>query len=693
MRVRLTLFGGFEGWLASGRPLTLPTKKAQALLAYLALRPGEAHPRDKLATLLWGDTGESQARSSLRQSLSALRKALPATRPPILVAEGQTVALDPSAVEVDVAAFERFTSEGSPAGLEQAVALYRGDLLEGLDLREAPFEEWLVAERERLRELAIEALAKLLAHQSKAGATERAIQTALKLLALDPLQEPVHRTLMRLYARQGRRAAALKQYQLCAGILRRELGVEPEPETKQLYQELRQQRPLQPAPEGPGATSVPKTRYVNSAGVHIAYQVIGEGPRDLVFIPGFVSHLEQNWEWPARARFFRRLASFSRLILFDKRGTGLSDRTSEVFTLEQRMDDVRAVMDAAGSARAVLFGISEGGPMSILFAATYPERVTALVMYGSYARRSWAPDHPFGLSEERWETIFTGIEQHWGSPMGMDLALWAPGLAQDAGAREDWARYLRLAASPGAAAAVMRMNREIDVRHVLPAVRVPTLVLHRTGDRVIDVRQGRYMAQRIPGAKLIELPGDDHVFWAGDGEAILDEIEEFLAGVQQEPEPDRVLTTVLCLDLLGAKRAAADREGRDLRRQYEEIIRGELGRFRGREIDAAGGRFLAAFDAPARAINCACRIREAFRSAGLGIKAGLHTGECEVIGAKIGGVAVDTGAHVATLAKTGEVLVSQTVKDLVAGSGIRFEGRGKHALEGLPGQWGLFAVV
>ncbi|MBI3454419.1 MAG: adenylate/guanylate cyclase domain-containing protein [Candidatus Rokubacteria bacterium] len=436
-----------------------------------------------------------------------------------------------------------------------------------------------------------------------------------------------------------------------------------------------------------------ETRYAKSGDVHVAYQALGEGPLDLVYVPGFVSHLEYAWEYLPLARSFERFASFSRLIRFDKRGTGLSDRVSEVPTLEQRMDDVRAVMDAVGSERAALFGTSEGGPMSILFAATYPERTTALVIYGSYARRSWAPDHPFGRTDAEWEVLLSTMEREWGGPMG--LQVWAPSAAHDERFKQWWASYLRLAASPGAALAVMRMNREIDVRHVLPAVRVPALILHRTGDRNVRVGQARYMAERIPGAKYVELPGDDHVGWVGDADAIVDEIEEFLTGVRHGPEPDRVLATVLFTDIVGATAHAArigDRRWRDLLESYHTLVRRELGRFRGHEVDTAGDGFLATFDGPARAVRCACAVSDAVRTLGIEIRAGLHTGECEVMGDKVGGIAVHIGARVAATAGAGEILVSHTVKDLVAGAGLRFADRGVHPLKGVPGEWRLFAV-
>lgn len=376
-------------------------------------------------------------------------------------------------------------------------------------------------------------------------------------------------------------------------------------------------------------TTVPETRYTRSGDVHIAYQVTGEGRLDLVFVPGFVSHVEASWQSPGRAKFFRRLASFSRLILFDKRGTGLSDRTSQIFTLEQRMDDVRAVMDAAGCERAALFGISEGGPMSILFAASYPERTTALVMYGTYAKRAWTAEYPFGWRDEEWAAFFSNVESHWGAPRGLDLDIWAPSIARDEHARAEMAAYLRAAGSPGAVRAVMQMNREIDVRYILPAVRVPTLIVHRTGDRNIRIEHARYMAERIPRAKLVELPGDDHVPWIGDSDLILDEVEEFLTGMRHGPEPDRVLATVLFTDIAGATQKAVelgDRSWRQLLEEHHAVVRRELGRFRGREIDTTGDGFLATFDGPARAIRCAGAIVDAVKPLGVAVRAGLHTG-------------------------------------------------------------------
>ena len=437
---------------------------------------------------------------------------------------------------------------------------------------------------------------------------------------------------------------------------------------------------------------VPKTRYAKSGDVHIAYQVVGEGPLDLVYVPGFVSHLEFEWEGPLSARFFQRLASFSRLIRFDKRGTGLSDRPPGVPTLEQRMDDVRAVMDAAGSQKAALFGVSEGGPMSLLFSATYPERTSALVLYGSYARRAWASDHPFGITEADMERALEDLERNWGGSAGIETR--APSMAHDEHFGRWRANWMRLAASPGAAVAILRMNMEIDVRHILPVIRVPTLIVHRTGDRLTRVEQARYVAERIPGARLVELPGIDHTPYV-DGDPILDEVEEFLTGVRHVAEPNRVLATVLFTDIVGSTERAAvlgDQRWRELLTSHHALVRKELARFRGREIDTAGDGFLATFDGPARAIRCASAIRDDVKPLGIEIRAGLHTGECEVMGDKLGGIAVHIGARIASLAKSGEVLVSSTVKDLVAGSGLEFEDRGTHSLKGIPGEWRLFAV-
>jgi len=437
----------------------------------------------------------------------------------------------------------------------------------------------------------------------------------------------------------------------------------------------------------------PETRYVASGDVNIAYQVVGDGPRDLIIVPGWLSNIEVFWEEPTLVRFLERLATFSRLILFDKRGTGLSDRISDMPMLETRMDDVRAVMDAVSSERAALLGYSEGGPMSALFAATFPARTSALIMIGSFARRIQSPDYPWAPTVDERDQFIEITRREWGGPVGIEAR--APSMAHDERFRTWWARMLRMSASPGANVALLKMNSEIDVRHVLPTIRVPTLLIHNVGDRCVDVRDSRYMAKQIPGAKYVELDGIDHLPWVGNPEAIFDEIEEFLTGVRTGPDPDRVLATVMFTDIVESTARAVelgDRAWRDVLVRHHTLVRDELSRFRGREIDTAGDGFFATFDGPARAIRCACAISTSVRSLGIDVRAGLHTGECEVIGEKVGGIAVHIGARVAGLAEAGEVLVSNTVKDLVAGSGIGFQSRGVHMLKGIPGEWNLFAV-
>jgi class 3 adenylate cyclase len=445
----------------------------------------------------------------------------------------------------------------------------------------------------------------------------------------------------------------------------------------------------------PGATQ-PDTRYAQSGDVNIAFQVVGDGPLDLVYVPGWVSHLEYFWQEPSYAAFLRRLSSFSRLILFDKRGTGMSDRVpdTELPTLEQRMDDVRAVMDAVESKEAALLGMSEGGPMCLLFAATYPERTRAVIILGSYARRTWAPDHPWAPTEADQEAFIEAVARDWGGAVG--LAARAPSQVGNETFSRWWSTYLRMSASPGAAKTFTRMNAQIDVRHVLPLVQVPTLIVHRAGDLAMSVEGSRYMAERIEGARYVELPGEDHLPFVGDQDQILDEVEEFLTGVRRGPEPDRVLATVLFTDIVGSTERAAelgDRRWRELLEAHHAAVRGELERFRGREVDTAGDGFLATFDGPARAIRCATAIRGAVERLGLTIRAGLHTGECELHGNNVSGLAVHMGARVAALARPSEVLVSSTVKDLVAGSGIEFDDRGVHELKGIPGDWRLYAVL
>jgi class 3 adenylate cyclase len=438
---------------------------------------------------------------------------------------------------------------------------------------------------------------------------------------------------------------------------------------------------------------MPDTRYAQSAGVNIAYQVVGDGPVDVVYVPGWVSHVELAWELPELAAGFERLASFSRLILFDKRGTGMSDPVpaDQLPTLEQRMDDVRVVMDAVHCEKAAIFGASEGGNMSMVFAATYPERTIALCTFGSTAKRIWSPDYPWAPTREKRLEVFAETERYWTTGLGWkDMA---PSL--DPAGLAELARYYRRCASPGAAVALLKMNTDVDVRDVLPTIRVPSVVMHRTADRDANVEEGRFIAAHIPVARFVEFPGADHSWWTQGRDAILDEIEELVTGARPVPQPNRVLATVLVTDIVGSTeraRALGDRGWADLLLRHRAAVRRELERFRGREIDTAGDGFLVAFDGPARAIRCAVAIRRAMHSLGVELRTGIHTGECELLGEKIAGIAVHTSARISALAAPNEVLVSATVRDLVSGSGIVFEDRGEHQLKGV-GERRIYAVA
>jgi pimeloyl-ACP methyl ester carboxylesterase/class 3 adenylate cyclase len=436
----------------------------------------------------------------------------------------------------------------------------------------------------------------------------------------------------------------------------------------------------------------PETRYARSGEINIAYQVVGDGPLDLVFVPGFISHLDLQWADPRIARFLDKLASFSRLILFDKRGTGLSDPVAAPAPLEDRMDDVRAVMDAAGSERAALFGLSEGGPMSILFAATYPERTRALVLCGTFATATLDPDdNPGG---QRWVDAYQRVRalvEHWGE--GRTLAVFAPSADSE---RDRIGRgiFERSAATPQMTRTLIDMVVETDVRDLLPSIRVPTLVLHRE-EEFVPVECARHLAEHIPGARLVVLPGADHIPFYGDADGYAEEIEEFLTGARHAPASDRILTTVMFTDIVGStERAAAlgDARWRELLGRHDELMRAELERHRGREVKTMGDGVLATFDGPARGIRCARAIADQVRSLDMELRAGLHTGECELIGDDIGGMAVNIGARIGAFAGADEVIVSSTVKDLVVGSGISFSDRGARELKGVPGEWHLFAV-
>jgi class 3 adenylate cyclase len=443
---------------------------------------------------------------------------------------------------------------------------------------------------------------------------------------------------------------------------------------------------------------MPETRYARSGDVSIAYQVLGEGPFDVIITPGAISHVELQWETAGWAALVQGAAEHARVMVFDKRGTGLSDRIVGAATLEERSDDIRAVMDAVGSERAALIGVSEGAPMSTVFAASHPERASALVLYGGLARALWAPDYLFGDTErEMRKAIEEGIEQ-FETPGGLEAFVRSGLPSADEREVQAWARVARYGASPGASEALDRMNMAIDVRDVLGLISAPTLVINQRGDPWVSTEHGRYLAQHIPGATYVELDGDEHLPSVGFAPRLLAEVVPFLqeAVSHAAPEPDKVLATVLFSDIVGSTTRAAeigDTRWRHLLSEHNACVRRQLARYRGVELDTAGDGFFARFDGPARAIRCALAIRDTVREIGLELRLGLHTGECEVLDDKVMGIAVAIGARVAERAAAGEVLVSQTVKDLVVGSEIAFEDRGLTDLKGVPGLWRLYSVT
>jgi class 3 adenylate cyclase len=435
-------------------------------------------------------------------------------------------------------------------------------------------------------------------------------------------------------------------------------------------------------------------RYAKAGDVHIAYRVFGDGPRDIIMIPGTTSHVELFWDFPPNAHMLKRLSSFARVIVFDKRGQGLSDRVVGEQTLEERTTDVLAVMDAAESKRAAIYGWSEGGAMSLMFSASHPERTEALVLVGAFASMR---DGVGAIPADTFETLMKQVEEEWGK--GVLVATNAPSRRNDAAFVRWWARLERASASPGAIVKLFRANYEIDVRHILPSIRVPTLIFHRTHDSLVPVRAGRYLAETIPGARWVELPGEDHLIQAMDTEILdrlLDDVQEFLTGTRQRPEPDRMLATLLMNDIVGSTERAVelgDRTWGDLLNQYYATVRKEVAAFRGHEVNTTGDGVLATFDGPARAIRCAASIREHVHALGIAIRTGVHTGECELVDDGIGGIAVHIAARVMAKARADEILVSSTVKDLVAGSQLAFDERGTHELKGVPGEWRLYAVA
>jgi DNA-binding SARP family transcriptional activator/pimeloyl-ACP methyl ester carboxylesterase len=695
-------------------PVQIAAGKQRALLAMLLLNANRMVSREQLIDALWGEDVPDSAQKMVQIHVSHLRKALPEprlhTRAPGYLLEVDDGELDLSRFERSVAAARQALSQNDPRKarelLDGALALWRGPALAEFS---EPFGRHEGARLEELRtaavELRVEAELALGHHSDVAGELET-------LIAQYPLRERLRSQHMLALYRSGRHAEALASYQTFRRTLAEELGIEPSASLRELERQMLQQDPALelPAPaEAPvvapattaigTATAAPPEAdiaYARSGEARIAYQVVGDGSVDIVLVHGWVCTFQPGWEYPKLAAFYRRLASMGRLILFDKRGSGLSDRVSpdRLPDLETRMDDVRAVLDSVGSERAVLMGLSEGGSMSTLFAATYPQRTLSLILVGTFPREMRAPDYPWGVSEEDLRRRLALLEEDdWASAATRDwLGRVAPNILGDPEALRWYTSYVQRGASPGASRALRLMNTEIDVRDVLPTISVPTLVLHRAHE---SWRDGSvFMGKHIPGARMVELPGDDHLPWEGDREALLDEIERFLSSVREEVGPDRVLATLLFTDIVGSTAKAAqlgDRAWQALLTEHHRLVRAQLARFRGLEVDMAGDGVFAMFDGPARAVRCASAIADEVKALGLEIRAGVHTGEVEQADG-VHGIAVHIAARTAEAAGAGEVVVSSTVKDIVAGSGIDFEDRGEPELEGVPGRWRLFAV-
>ncbi|CAN7486590.1 alpha/beta fold hydrolase [Mesorhizobium amorphae] len=697
----LHLLGGFD-FAGVGAAVPVFSRKARAMVAYLALQSGHSQSREKLATLLWGVNSETQARMSLRQAVSSVRKAMHASGGRFMT-DGDKIALHLDGLDFDVARFEALAASSAPEDLEQALLVYRGDLLDGFGLKAEPFEDWLRIERERLRAMAVAALDKLVAHYSATKDPASCVRAATRLLAMEPLREDIHRVLMRAYAAQGRINLALRQFEHCRDALQRELKLQPEPETRHLQEELRTRRMMPQATSRTAAPASsasparagerpafenepmrPPTHYVKSAGINIAYQVTGDGPIDLIYVPGWVSNLDLAWASPRLSHVLRRLGTFSRLIRMDKRGTGLSDRNVGLPTMEERIEDVRAVLDAVGSKRTVLFGSSEGGPMCMLFAATYPERTAALVLNGAYASGRWSRGYPWAKTSEQVEEDLAVVEREWGAAADMSNA--APSLMSDTFEREWFAAYLRNSASPADAIALWRWGTEIDVRDILPAIHVPTLIVQTAGDRWIKREEGRYLATHIEGARYIELAGRDHVMWGENSDRLVDEIQAFVTGALPAAPGERVLVSVLSVEIEGSD------AGADPIERHAEDIRAELLVAEGRQIRRSASGFLAVFQRPTRSIQCAIAIRHRLRQSGLDVRAAVHTGECEERSDDFSGIAIDLSSRLLDHARPGEIIASRTVRDLVVGSGLTFEEHGEMEASGLPGVLAFFTV-
>jgi len=703
--VEFTILGDTQV-LVDGRPLGVGGPRTRAVLAMLAVNAGRIVAADALQDELWPGHPPERAAANLQVRLSELRGALRAagqdhrlvTRPP-----GYLLQADPD--EVDASRFEGLLARGRQAlesgearqaaeHLRAALALWRGPALAGL--ADAPFAR---SEAARLDEARLEALELRVEAELASGGGAELVPELEVLTARYPLRERLWAQRMLALYRAGRQADALSCYSGLREVLTGELGIEPGRDARALQERILRHDPsLDPRPSGrghpPGAGSggpgpeTPETRYAVSGNLHIAYQVTGAGDQDILFVPGLVSHLDLWWEEPVTARFFRRLASLGRLILFDKRDTGLSDRAPDDTPLEEQMGDVQAVLDACGSRRAVLFGYSEGGPLSLLFAATHPERVSALIVGAAAARWKAAADYPCGRGSAAMIAAFEQLaEQGWGTGASVDW--YAPSLAGSARTRQRLARWERMSVSPSSLLRMIRMAYAADVRGALPAIGVPALIIQRQDDRISPPCHGRYLAEHLAAARYFEQPGS-HLLWVGDTDSMFAQIEELLTGSRQHRPAERVLCA-----LMAAKRDPGEPTGlrSTVPDAYEAAAREAVSAHGGRLLSPGQTAVLAAFDGPARAIRCGSALRDRVTALGIRLRLGIHCGEVDVLDDTVSGIAVDIATRLAALARPGEVLTTRTVKDLVAGSGISFTDRGTHHLPDIPDQWPLFAVA
>ena len=660
---------------ADGRPLDqIASHRARSLLGWLAIHPG-LHSRAQVASVFWPEVLDESARSSLRTTLATLKRELGPEGADVVTATRDRVGIVPGAeVEIDLESFAQLASRGE---LQDAAALCRGDLLADLD------DDWVNEPREYHRRLLLEVLGRIAAEAEDAGDPDAALDRTREQVVLDPLSEEAQGKLIERLTAAGDRAGALAAYKAYATRLRRDLGLTPSAVIQELAESVGSGSV---APGGNGAApraperSTPEVQYARNDSVYLAYQSFGEGDLEVVLVPGLVSNLELSWEHPPYRSFMDRLASFARVTVYDKRGMGLSDPLDSAAGFDQHLDDLAAVIDAADVTRPVLLGVCDGAAVASLFAAHHPGAVDSLVLYGAFAKLVRAPGYPEGGTQDGFEGALEVVRTSWGA--GGSAAIFAAENLEDEEFLRWWGRFERASASPGLVVSALRLDGELDIREVLPSIHVPTLLFHRSGDPAAPVKAARLMAEQIPDARLVEFPGTLHWPWLGDTDSVIDEIEEFLDRRRPPVEPDRALATVMSTKIADSSKIAAglDAAGREINAHHGQLIKSN------------GEGLLATFDRPATAIRCAQSLGQSLSDRGMEIRTGLHTGEVELRGEEVSGMAVQIAALVGSQAKAGETLTSRTVRDLVVGSGIEFEEHGSVQLEGVHGEWELLAV-